>query len=160
MSCYNIAAINADAYLAHDALDAVRAGILAEDDFAESAFATLGEPGREWIASMISSVVSESMRRGEIAISEQTLEAMLDLRAFMFEHVYLRGDAESPRRRAREIIRDLVGYYLDHPHEIPETYRHNDAKALTQVLDYVAGMTDRYALRVHDDLFRPKLFLS
>jgi dGTPase len=109
---------------------------------------------------MISSVVNESMRRGEIAISEQTLEAMLELRAFMFEHVYLRGDAESPRRRAREIIRDLVGYYLDHPHEIPETYRHNDAKALTQVLDYVAGMTDRYALRVHDDLFRPKLFLS
>ena len=148
------------AYLAHDALDAVRAGILTEDDFAESAFASLGEPGREWIESMISSVVNESMRRGEVAISEQTLEAMLELRAFMFEHVYLRGDAESPRRRAREIIRDLVGYYLDHPHEIPETYRHNDAKALTQVLDYVAGMTDRYALRVHDDLFRPKLFLS
>ena len=148
------------AYLAHDALDAVRAGILTEHDFAESAIASLGEPGRDWIESMISSVVNESMRRGEVAISEQTLEAILELRAFMFEHVYLRGDAESPRRRAREIIRDLVGYYLDHPHEIPETYRHNDAKALTQVLDYVAGMTDRYALRVHDDLFRPKLFLS
>ncbi|GMQ85160.1 MAG: deoxyguanosinetriphosphate triphosphohydrolase [Acidimicrobiia bacterium] len=148
------------AYLAHDALDAVRAGILTPDEFPASALEALGRPGRAWVEGMITSVVNESMRAGEIAMSEETLDVLLDVRAFMFDYVYLRGEAESQRRRAREIIRDLVGYYLASPHEIPETYRHNDASPLTQVLDYVAGMTDRYALRVHDDLFRPKLFLS
>ena len=148
------------AYLAHDALDAVRAGIFTAEAFPQRALDAWGEPGREWIDAMIASVVDESMRTGEIAISEETLDVLLDLRAFMFENVYLRGDAESQRRRAREIIRDLVGYYVEHSHEIPESYRHNDAEPLTQVLDYVSGMTDRYALRVHDELFRPKLFLS
>jgi dGTPase len=148
------------AYLAHDALDAVRAGILTPDDFPPRALDALGEPGREWVEAMITSVVNESMASDEIAMSEHTLDVLLELRSFMFDNVYLRGDAESQRRRAREIIRDLVGYYRDHPDEIPETYRHSDADRLTQVLDYVSGMTDRYALRVHDELFRPKLFLS
>jgi dGTPase len=148
------------AYLAHDALDAVRAEILTPDRFPRRALDTLGEPGREWVEAMIDSVVTTSLESGEIAMSDQTLEVLLELRGFMFDNVYLRPDAESQRRRAREIIRDLVGYYLDHPGEIPETYRHSDADTLTQVLDYVSGMTDRYALRIHDELFRPKLFLS
>jgi dGTPase len=148
------------AYLAHDALDALRAGILTRDQFPQSALDALGEPGREWIEAMIASVVNESMQVGEISISEETLAVVLELRAFMFESVYLRSDEEAQRRRAREIIRDLVAYYLERPDEIPESYRHNDAETLTQVLDYVSGMTDRYALRVHDELFRPSLFLS
>lgn len=86
------------------------------------------------------------------------LEAMLTLRSYMFENVYLRTSAETQRKRAQQIVRDLVTYYLGHPHEMPETYRHDEADDLTQVIDYVAGMTDRYAIRTHDDLFRPKLF--
>ena len=148
------------AYLAHDALDAVRAGMLTPADFPAAALETLGEPGRAWVETMIESVVHESMASGEIAMSDKTLDVLLEVRAFMFDNVYLRADAESQRRRAREIIRDLVGYYLEHSGEIPETYRHSDAETLTQVLDYVSGMTDRYALRIHDELFRPKLFLS
>lgn len=148
------------AYLAHDALDAVRAGILTPAQFPKGALDALGEPGRDWIEAMIESVVDESMQRGEIAMSDDTLAVLLEVREFMFDRVYLRGDAEAQRRRAREITRDLVGYYLAHPAQLPESYRHNDADTLTQVLDYVSGMTDRYALRVHDELFRPKLFLS
>ncbi len=148
------------AYLAHDALDAVRAGILTPDQYPRSALNTLGEPGREWIEAMIASVVSESMALGDIAMSDQTLGVLLELREFMFENVYLRSDAEAQRRRARETTRALVEYYLEHPQEIPDSYRHSDADTLIQVLDYVSGMTDRYALRVHDELFRPSLFLS
>ena len=86
------------------------------------------------------------------------LEAMHTLRDFMFERVYLRPEAGNQRRRARQIVRNLVEYFLEHPGEIPESYRHDEADDLTQVVDYVAGMTDRYAISIHDTLFRPKLF--
>jgi dGTPase len=76
----------------------------------------------------------------------------------MFERVYLREAAESQRLRARQVVRDLVTWYLEHPEGLPESYRHDEADELTQVIDYVAGMTDRFALATHDDLFRPRLF--
>jgi len=146
------------AYLAHDALDAMRAGVLRRSDFPPPALQVFGEPGREWIAAMIDSVVEASLRADEIAMDAGALEVMNDLRGFMFERVYLRAEMAPHRNRAKDIVRGLVGYYLDHPAEIPDSYRHADADALTQVLDYVAGMTDRFAIRRHDELFRPRLF--
>jgi dGTPase len=146
------------AYLAHDALDAVRAGILRIEDFPRSATDAFGDPGRKWVATMIEGVVSQSLERGEIAMDPGMLDVMLDLRRFMFERVYIRPEVEPQRRRAREVVRELVGYYRDHSHQVPESYRHDDAPTLTQVIDYVAGMTDRYAIRTHDELFRPRLF--
>ena len=107
---------------------------------------------------MVTAVVDESLRTGEIAMDGSLLEVMHDLRTFMFERVYLRPEVEPQRRRAKEIVRDLVGYFLDNTAEIPPTYRHDDADMLTQVIDYVAGMTDRFAIRVHDQRFRPTLF--
>ncbi|MEA3502101.1 MAG: deoxyguanosinetriphosphate triphosphohydrolase [Actinomycetota bacterium] len=146
------------AYLAHDALDAIRAGVLLPSDFPEPVLDTLGEPGREWIDTMITSVIETSVDRGQIAMDEHTLDVMLELRGFMFEHVYLRADVEPQRIRAREIVRNLVGYYVANAPEIPDTYRYGDADTLTQVIDFVAGMTDRYAISRHDELFRPALF--
>jgi dGTPase len=135
------------AYLAHDALDAIRAEVLAPDDFPAAALRALGEPGPEWITAMIDSVVGESMRADTIRMSPQTLDVMQELRDFMFERVYLREEMETQRLRAKEIVRGLVRHYLDHPREIPDTYRHTEADIHTQVLDYVAGMTDRFAIR-------------
>jgi dGTPase len=135
------------AYLAHDALDAIRAGVLTPDDFPANALRTLGEPGPQWITSMIESVVDESMRAEAIRMSPRTLDVMHELREFMFERVYLRAEMETQRLRAKEIVRGLVRHYLDHPQEIPDTYRHTEADIHTQVLDYVAGMTDRFAIR-------------
>ncbi len=146
------------AYLAHDALDAIRAGVLRPSHFPQPVLETLGEPGREWIDTMITSVIETSMERDEVAMDDHTLDVMLELRNFMFEHVYLRADVEPQRLRAREIVRNLVEYYVAHPSEIPDTYRHDDADTLTQVIDFVAGMTDRYAISRHDELFRPQLF--
>jgi dGTPase len=146
------------AYLAHDALDALRAGILDPSEFPEEVLRAFGEPGRDWIQAMVQSVIDESYRQNEIAMEPSVLEAMLTLRSYMFENVYLRSSAETQRKRAQQIVRDLVAYYLEHHEEMPETYRHDEADDLTQVIDYVAGMTDRYAIRTHDDLFRPKLF--
>ncbi len=146
------------AYLAHDAEDALRAGVLERSQFPDEVIRAFGEPGREWIASMVQSVIDESYRQNEIAMESSMLEAMHTLRTFMFENVYLRAAAETQRKRATQIVRDLVTYYLEHPTKVPETYRHEEADNLTQVIDYVAGMTDRYAIRTHDELFRPRLF--
>ena len=146
------------AYLAHDALDAIRAGILKADDLPADAVEAFGQPGRAWIESMIEAVVGESLRTGRIAMQPDILAVMLQLRDFMFDRVYLRPAVEPQRRRAKEIVRDLVRYFSAHVDELPDTYRHQDADELTQVVDFVSGMTDRYAIRCHDGLYRPQLF--
>ena len=146
------------AYLTHDVDDAMRAGVITRDDLPRAALACFGEPGGEWVAAMIRAVVEESLTRGSIVMDEDSLDVMNELRDFMFQNVYLRAGTENQRRRAMVIVRDLVGYFVDHADEIPDSYRHTEADTLTQVIDYVAGMTDRYAIRIHDELFRPRLF--
>lgn len=147
------------AYLAHDALDAVRAGVLARDDLPAQAIERFGEPGREWINAMIRAVIDESLRTGAVRMDEPTLEVMNRLREFMFERVYESDGQQRQQRRAISVIRDLMDWHLEHPDEIPETYRQVEASAQTQAADYIAGMTDRYALSTHDRLFRPSLDL-
>ena len=146
------------AYLAHDAQDAMRAGILEPSDFPDEVVKVFGEPGRDWVATMVQAVIDESYRQNEITMEPAKLEVMHILRAFMFETVYLRSDAENQRLRATQVVRDLVNFYLENPERVPETYRHDESDELTQEIDFVAGMTDRYAIRAHDDLFRPRLF--
>ena len=146
------------AYLSHDAEDAIRAGVLRPDEFPEQAISAFGEPGRQWIDAMVKSVIDNSMVSGHVEMEPTRLEVMHDLRSFMFERVYLHPAMEPHRRRAKEIVRDLVGHFKQRPEEIPDTYRHEDADTITQVIDYVAGMTDRFAISIHDQLFRPRLF--
>ena len=147
------------AYLAHDALDALRAGVLRRDDFPEEVVRTLGEPGRLWIATMIEAVVSESLRSGAVRMDDGTLRVMTELRDFMFEHVYQSPAQVRQQRRAIAVIRDLMDWHLEHTEDIPASYREHDASPVVQAADYIAGMTDRYALTTHDRLFRPTLNL-
>ncbi len=147
------------AYLAHDALDALRAGALDRGDFPPQVIERFGEPGREWISSMIGAVIDESLRTGAVRMDEATLAVMNELRDFMFERVYESGDQHRQQTRAVAVIRDLMDWHLEHLEEIPETFRRPDASAVVQAADYVAGMSDRYALATHDRLFRPTLAL-
>ena len=144
------------AYLTHDVEDALRAGVLSHGDIPRGALATFGEPGDEWISTMINAVVDESLEQGRVVMTPEVQEEMNEFRAFMFERVYLRDEAQPQQHRAIAVIRDLVDHFVDHPDEIPPTYRHDDASAVAQAIDYVSGMTDRYALRIHDRLFRPE----
>jgi dGTPase len=141
------------AYLTHDALDALRAGVLEPDDFPARALERFGEPGRVWIDEMINAVIDESLRSGEVRMDELTLEVMNELRTFMFDRVYLSPTQRVHTDYAVAVLRRLVDHHLDHPEEIPDSYRDSDADLTTQVVDFVAGMTDRYALQVHDRLF-------
>jgi len=147
------------AYLAHDAVDALRAGVLRADDFPAPVLDRFGEPGRAWINAMIGAVIDESLRTGAVRMDDETLAVMNRLRDFMFERVYQSPEQLRQQRRAISVIRDLMDWHLEHPDEIPASYRQDEASPATQAADYIAGMTDRFALATHDRLFRPTLSL-
>jgi dGTPase len=143
------------AYLSHDALDALRAGVLVPEAFPSSVLERFGEPGRAWIAEMIGAVIDRSLVTGRVEMDPQTLAVMNELRDFMFARVYMSGEQRREQERAIGVIRELVEHLLAHPDEIPETYREHAADPVTQVTDYVAGMTDRYALAAFERLLQP-----
>ena len=86
-------------------------------------------------------------------MAPEPLEAMHELRTFMFERVYNSQTAAGQKHVAIDVIRRLVDHHLAHPDLIPATYRDTEADEVTQVVDYVSGMTDRFALAMHDRLF-------
>ena len=141
------------AYLTHDALDAVRAGLLTLDSFPAATRRRVGAPGRRWIGEMITAVIDESAEAGEVRMDADTLAVMHELRDFMFERVYLGEENLIQKERAIGIIRRLVDHHLENAADVPESYRDNAADPVTQVVDYVSGMTDRFALATHERLF-------
>jgi len=143
------------AYLAHDAQDAQRAGVLDPADLPGHLTARFGPPGRAWIETMLTMVVDASVDAGEVTMRPDDLEAMHELRSWMFDHVYLRAEARAQAERGVRVIRDLVGWYREHPDEIPAAYRLPGSSELRAAVDYVAGMSDKYAIRAHDQRFRP-----
>ena len=141
------------AYLTHDALDALRAGLLTVDEFPAAALEQFGEPGRLWVGEMIDAVIEESLRGDKVRMDAPTLDVMNELRDFMFRRVYFAPGLREHTGEAIDVIRRLMDWHLEHPDEIPSSYHDSDADLVTQVADYVAGMTDRYALRTHERLF-------
>jgi len=141
------------AYLTHDALDALRAGLLTEEDFPAAVRDRFGEPGRRWIGEMISAIVEHSLAVGEVRMDEATLAVMHNLRDFMFERIYMGPVQQQHQREAIDLIRRLVDHHLQHPDDLPESFRASATDPVTQVADYVAGMTDRFAVATHERLF-------
>ena len=134
------------AYINHDIDDAIRAGILRAEDLPEHEIALLGDRGSRRIDVLVHDLVEASERAGDIAQSDEIGRAMLNLRAFMFERVYLGEADEAQRREATETIRRVFGRLADHPEDLPPD-RPGDLPQ--RVTDYVAGMTDRFALAWH-----------
>ncbi len=141
------------AYLTHDALDAMRAGMLTADEFPRPMSARFGAPGSAWIGGMIEAVIEGSLSSGEVRMDDEVLADMNELRDFMFERVYLAPLQRRPQAAAIDVIRRLMDHHLVHPEDIPASYRDNDADRVVQATDYIAGMTDRYALLTHERLF-------
>ncbi len=145
------------AYLTHDVADALRAGVLEYHDLPVRTLTTFGATARDWINTMVTSVIDTSHAAGKVMMDPDHLAVMGELRDFMFDRVYLSPESEAQKAKAILVIQDLVGYYKEHPEEVPDSYTIPDADPLTRAIDYVAGMTDRFALRTHDRLFRPTL---
>ena len=97
------------------------------------------------------------MPAGRLAIDPALLEVMDELRDFMFQRVYLRPEFEGQKQKAMSVIEDLVVHFSNNPDEVPDSFTTPTADALHRAIDYVAGMTDRFALNTHDRLFRPTL---
>ena len=90
-------------------------------------------------------------------MSPRVEEAMLGLRSWMFENVYLSEDAKSEEPKAKALIEALFFYYLEHIDEVPHEYRdYSEGNDVQSVIDFVAGMTDRYALKQYQKLFLPR----
>lgn len=143
------------AYLTHDVADALRAGVIATTDLPPPAW-SMGSSSREWIATMVTSVIETSSNADVVTIHPEIQRTMDIVRSFMFEEVYLSPDLEREKYRAITVIRQLVDHFVDNPADVPAAFTHSDQ--LTNAIDYVAGMTDRFALTTHDSLFRPSLF--
>lgn len=131
------------AYLNHDIDDAIRAGILAPGDIPSELVEKLGPTSSKRIDTLVHDLVETSAVAGDIVQSPEIGQAMLDLRSFMFERVYLGPVAAAERRRATETVRLIFDHYATHPEELPPGRPGDLAQRIT---DYVAGMTDRFAL--------------
>ncbi|MEW6059833.1 MAG: deoxyguanosinetriphosphate triphosphohydrolase [Actinomycetota bacterium] len=147
------------AYVNHDVDDAVRAGVLEAEELPHTAVEVLGRTHRERINTLVTDLVWSTADGPEVALSDDVFRALDDLRDFMFERVYLRDEVRSEQEKAVSLIRSLFAHYLDHPEELPEEYHRAPGELPTRVADYIAGMTDRYALRMYEQLFLPQGWL-
>jgi dGTPase len=147
------------AYINHDVDDAVRAGVIEPTELPDDALGVLGRTHAERVKTLVTDLVDRSEDSPEIRMSDEAFRALDTLRDFLFERVYLRDEARSEQDKAIALVRSLFAHYLDHPDQVPEEYHRAPGDLPTRVADYIAGMTDRYALRVYEQLFLPQGWL-
>ena len=147
------------AYVNHDVDDAVRAGVLGPEELPEEALRVLGRTHSERIDKLVTDLVESTADDVEVRLSDDVFRALDAMRDFMFERVYLRDEARSEQDKAISLVRTLFAHYLDHPEEVPQEYHRAPGDLPTRVADFIAGMTDRYALRTYERLFLPQGWL-
>ncbi|MGZ8599592.1 MAG: deoxyguanosinetriphosphate triphosphohydrolase [Actinomycetota bacterium] len=147
------------AYVNHDVDDAVRAGVLAEADLPPEAVLLLGRTHAERVNTLVTDLVERTGDGREVRLSDDVFRALDVLREFLFEHVYLRDEARAEQEKAIGLVRALFAHFLDHPDRVPEEYHRAPGDLPTRVADYIAGMTDRFALRIYEQLFLPQGWL-
>jgi dGTPase len=141
------------AYINHDIDDAVRAGILRPEDLPSEEIELLGPTGSRRIGTLVRDIVESSHGGEEIAQSAEVGGAMLRLRKFMFERVYLGPQARSEHHRVERTMRGLFRHYLERPEELPRW--DPAAEGRQRVVDYIAGMTDRFCIAKFTELTIP-----
>ncbi len=146
------------AYINHDIDDAVRAGVLEPAALPADPIAILGTTGSERIDALVHDLVEVSEEAGDIVQGEQAGAAMARLRAFMFEHVYLGDVARQEHSRIERVLRTLFAHYASDVALLPDGGGAPGAGHAQRITDYLAGMTDRYAVRAFSALSVPASF--
>jgi len=144
------------AYVNHDIDDGVRAGLLEENDIPQSIRTTLGQNGHDRIDRMVRDVIDATLACDYEAIrmSPEVLGALEELRRYMFEHMYLIPSVRSEFEKAQKVLTSLFEYVMSHPENFLNTKSEEPLDRLT--LDFIAGMTDRYAMNLYAKLFLPR----
>jgi dGTPase len=142
------------AYINHDIDDAIRAGVLSFGELPAGEIELLGTTGSERIETLVVDLLDHSDEAGDIAQGEEVGGAMLRLREFMFERVYLGPEAQLQKPRIERMMGALFNHYLEHPPPALTA----DATEEQRVVDWLAGMTDRFAIRSFEDLSLPQGF--
>lgn len=147
------------AYINHDIDDAIRAHVLQEEDIPLELKKTLGFTTKQRLNTLIHNIIMNSMGKNDIVMSAEVGEAMVDLRKFMFENVYNNPVAKGEEAKAKAMLGQLFHYYRDNIELLPEKYlRMLDAGESEEriVCDYIAGMTDQYAIAKFSEYFLPQ----
>ncbi|MBQ8289037.1 MAG: deoxyguanosinetriphosphate triphosphohydrolase [Clostridia bacterium] len=147
------------AYINHDIDDAVRAGVLSNDDIPIGLRTRLGETHGQRIDTMVRGVIAGSNDE-DIRMEENLWKDTLDLRAFLFKSVYYNPVAKGEESRAEAMLLTLYEYFSENPDEMPSEFRLTvlEEGIPRAVADYISGMTDRYAINLYKDLFIPKVW--
>lgn len=145
------------AYINHDIDDAIRAGVLSPDTLPHDLIATLGDTHSKRIGTMIRNCIDSSRDSDVITMTGDVCTAMEQLRSFMFENVYIGSDAKIEEGKVRSIIHGLYEYYIKNPHALPDVdvSAMNDYDIERSVCDYIAGMSDRYAVYMFEKIYVP-----
>jgi dGTPase len=146
------------AYINHDIDDALRAGVLDVSALPGDAIAVLGATGSARIDALVHDLVEVSEEAGDIVQGEQAGAAMTQLRAFMFEQVYLGDVARQEHSRIERVLQTLFAHYASDPALLPDGGGAPGADHAQRITDYLAGMTDRYAVRAFSALSVPASF--
>lgn len=146
-------------YIHHDMDDAVRAGILTEMDVPKEIRDVIGSTPSERLDHFVHDIVTNSMGRNDICMSESIENAMQAMRQFMTERVYRNPVAKSEEGKAEVLMETLYGHFMKHVGELPEEFRNllSEGEPIEQVVcDYVGSMTDRFAVALYEDIYIPK----
>ena len=145
------------AYVNHDIDDAIRAGILKNEDIPREIAEVLGYRHSQRINTLVCDIITTSREAGAICLSPAVEQALKELRAFMFQNVYYSPVAKSQESKAKDMLCRMFEYYVAHPEKLPEDFQPQmsfDGLERT-VCDYIAGMTDKYAVDKYTELFIP-----
>ncbi len=145
------------AYVNHDIDDAIRAGILTAEDIPRDIAAILGENQRDRINTLVCDMIFTSREAGSICMTQEIQKALADLRSFMFARVYHNPVAKGEESKAKDMLQMLFRFYVDHPEQLPADFQPQlsfDGLGRT-VCDYIAGMTDNYAIEKFNEIFVP-----
>ncbi len=146
------------AYINHDIDDAIRANIVKIDDLPLTYIKILGKNHTQRINTMILDIIKESGSKGNIKMSEEIYTATMGLRKYLFENIYVGSKAKKEENKIKHIIKELYIYFLENPNDIIDEIKFDIGKEDNNhrvVCDYIAGMTDRYALSTYKSLFLP-----
>lgn len=147
------------AYIHHDMDDAIRGKILCEEDIPKELRNTLGNTTTKRFDKFVHDIITHSQGVNDIRMSDEIYQAMLDIRKFMFENVYLNPVVKREEGKAEDLVKSLYRYYMEHPEQLPDEYTmlmNERGDSLDRVVcDYVSTMSDKYAINQFQKIFMP-----